>query len=373
MSSLGRVFRRGKFYWIAYYVHGVERRESSRSPRELDAKRLLKKRLAEIGQGVFTGSQEERVIMDELLDALEADYQLRGGRALVQFRAHLRPIRHAFGSYRAIDVIEARIDRYVTNRLADGKKPATVNRETQLLGQAFRLAVDCRVLTRAPYIRQLPERNARQGFFERAEFESVVSHLPDYLKDFARFGYLSGWRKGEIAGLEWRDVDRDAKVIRLRPEASKTHEGRVLVLDGELWTLIERRWEVRKVLAPGGDRVISWVFHRQGNPIGDMRKAWKTACRKAGVPGKLFHDLRRTSVRNMVRAGVPERVAMEVSGHRTRSIFDRYHIVSERDLREAVRKTQAYLDAQSEDQGESSPATEQKQAENKHTDKKRTK
>jgi integrase len=146
-------------------------------------------------------------------------------------------------------------------------------------------------------------------------------------------------------------VDRDAKVIRLRPEVSKTHEGRALVLDGEIWSLIERRWEVREVSAPGGDRVISWVFHRQGIPIGDIRKAWKTACRKAGVPGKLFHDLRRTSVRNMVRAGVPERVAMEVSGHRTRSIFDRYHIVSERDLRDAVRKTQAYLDTQSENQG----------------------
>jgi integrase len=351
MSSLGRVFRRGKFYWIAYYIHGVEHRESSRSPRELDAKRLLKKRLAEIGQGVFTGSQEERVIMDELLDALEADYQLRGGRALGQFRAHLRPIRHAFGSYRAIDVTEARIDRYVTNRLDDGKKPATVNRETQLLGQAFRLAMNRRILTRAPYSRQLPERNARQGFFERAEFEAVVTYLPDYLKDFARFGYLSGWRKGEIAGLEWRDVDRYAKVIRLRPEASKTHEGRVLVLDGELWALIERRWEVREVLTPGGDCVVPWVFHRKGNPIGDIRKAWKTACRNAGVPGKLFHDLRRTSVRNMVRAGVPERVAMKVSGHRMRSIFDRYHIVSERDLREAVRKTQAYLETQSEDQG----------------------
>lgn len=112
MSSLGRVFRRGKFYWIAYYIHEVERRESSRSPRELDAKRLLKKRLTEIRQGVFTGSQEERVILDELLETLEADYQLRGGRALGQFRAHLRPIRHAFGSYRAIDVTEARIDRY---------------------------------------------------------------------------------------------------------------------------------------------------------------------------------------------------------------------------------------------------------------------
>jgi integrase len=193
----------------------------------------------------------------------------------------------------------------------------------------------------------------------------VLSHLPDYLKDFARFGYLSGWRKGEIAGLEWRDVDRDAKVVRLRPEASKTHEGRVLVLDGEIWEIMKRRWQDR-VYGP-------WVFHRQGFQIGDFRKAWKSACRKAGIPGKLFHDLRRTSVRNMVRASVPERVAMEVSGHRTRSIFDRYHIVSERDLREAIRKTQAYLDTQPEDQGEISPTDRQKQAENRHTDKKRTK
>jgi integrase len=371
MSSLGRVFRRGKFYWIAYYIPGVENRESSSSPREADAKRLLKKRLAEIGQGIFTGSQEERVLMEELLNALEADYQLRDGRALGQFRAHLRPIRQAFGPYRAIDVTEAPIDLYVTNRLAGGKKAATVNRETQLLGQAFRLAVHRRVLTRTPYIRRLPERNVRQGFFDRAEFEAVVAHLPDYLKDFARFGYLSGWRKGEIARLEWRDVDRHAQVIRLRPEVSKTHDGRVLVLDGELWALIERRWVVQGLATPEGDRLVRWVFHRKGYPIGDIRKAWKTACRKAGVPDRLFHDLRRTSVRNMVRAGVPERVAMEVSGHRTRNIFDRYNIVNEEDLREAIRRTQAYLDMPLEDQGTVLPPKEQQRMSTRNTDKKR--
>jgi integrase len=221
------------------------------------------------------------------------------------------------------------------HRLEDGKKPATVNRETQLLGQAFRLAQERRLVQRIPHMRHLPERNARQGFFEQDEFENLVECLPEYLKDFARFAYLSGWRKGEIAQLQWSDVDRQARVIRLRPATSKTHEGRVLTLHGELWDLIERRWEVRGS--------IPWMFHRQGFQIADFKKSWRTACRKAGVPGKLFHDLRRTAVRNMVRAGVPERVAMAVSGHKTRSIFDRYNIVNEDDLRDAMSKTETYL------------------------------
>ncbi|MBI3329789.1 MAG: site-specific integrase [Nitrospinae bacterium] len=185
----------------------------------------------------------------------------------------------------------------------------------------------------------LREHNTRQGFFEREEFEAVVVRLPVYLQDVARFAYLTGWRKGEIASLTWADVDRSGRAIRLRPEASKSGHGRLLGLEGDLLDVIERCWAARTV----GDRLVPWVFHRNGARIGHFPEAWVSACKRAGLPGKLFHDLRRTAVRNMIRAGVRERVAMTISGHRTRAVFDRYNIVSDADMREAVAKTTAYV------------------------------
>jgi integrase len=136
-------------------------------------------------------------------------------------------------------------------------------------------------------------------------------------------------------------VDLQADVVRLRPELSKNREGRILPLSTPLRAVMERRMEARTLESPR-------VFHLKGRPIGDWRRAWATACNKAGLPGKLFHDLRRTAVRNLIRAGVPERVAMSITGHKTRSIFDRYHIVNEVDTREATNRLAAYLDGHPE-------------------------
>ncbi|OFV92711.1 MAG: hypothetical protein A3H28_09980 [Acidobacteria bacterium RIFCSPLOWO2_02_FULL_61_28] len=248
-----------------------------------------------------------------------------------------------------MDIRTETVDRYIESRLSEKEAPApaTVNRETGLLAQAFKLAVERQRISAAPKIRKLSEKgNARQGFFEKAGFEKVVNSLPDYLKGFVQFGYYSGWRRGEIRSLKWTDVDMLGKIIRLRPENSKTNEGRVLALEGELWNVITRQWALREYRK--ADKTVGfslYVFGRRGGPIGDIRKSWDAACKEAQVGGKLFHDLRRTAVRNMVRAGVPERVAMSISGHKTRAIFDRYNIVSEDDLRKAVERTQAYLSA----------------------------
>jgi integrase len=241
MRGMGSLYRRGNVWWIAYYVNGVLKRESSKSTKETVARKLLRQRIGEVTSDTFIEPKERRTTVSDLLDTLESDYQLRGGRAYKQFRSHLNPIRERFGHLRAMNVTAVKIDHYVKRRLAEGKKPATVNRETQLLGQAFKLGQEHGMVQRIPRIRRLPERNTRQGFFEQDEFEEVVHHLPDYLKDFASFAYLSGWRKGEIAHLQWSDVDREARNVRLRPDVSKTQDGRVLVLDDDLWQLIERR------------------------------------------------------------------------------------------------------------------------------------
>lgn len=268
------------------------------------------------------------------------DRALKGERSLRHAKARLRHLHGYFGLGRALDITTDRIQAYIEVRLGEGATPATVNRDLAALSRMFSLTIQAgRLSTGArPHIPRLQEAHPRQGFLEHSEFLAIRQHLPRDYQDALDFGYLSGWRRREILRLEWGDVDRGGGEIRLRPELSKNREGRVLVLSKPLRELIERRWQARALGCP-------FVFQVNGRPVGDFRKTWKRACKAAGLSGKLFHDLRRTAVRNLVRAGVPERVAMAITGHKTRSVFDRYNIVSEGDFMVAAARLAAYVDS----------------------------
>ena len=370
----GRIFERkgSSFLWIAYYHHGKQIRESSETTDREKARKFLKRRLEIVGaekQGKadFIGPKQERLKVGKLLDALESDFRNRE-KDSPQFQSHMKRVRSYFGTWKALDVIPSEIEKYIQCRRVEGAKAATINRETQLLGQAFRKAVADNQLSDAPKIQHLTEKNVRKGFFETADLDVLLENLPAYLRDFVHFGFLTGWRKGEIASLRWEDVEGD--VIRLRAENSKNREPRSLPLVGDLAELIERRKAARQVKTEnGGVMLAARVFHLEGIPVGDFRKAWATACVQSGLGkfkcepckletaerkcptchrettycGRIFHDFRRSAARNMRKAGVPETVAMSVTGHKTRSMFDRYDIKDEADQRDALNRTQDYL------------------------------
>jgi integrase len=328
------------------YYRGKMYRKSAETRHKREAEKALAKYMGEVATGTFKGFRDDAITTKQMLDDLVADCARRRLRSLDTIIHHLKPIRRFFEAMDPTMITARDIEQYKKKRYADGVKPATVNRGLTYLIQALRLAQEKELIERVPRIRKEPEDNARQGFFEHTEFERVVHFLPEELKDFARFAYHTGWRRNEIAQLAWAHIEGD--VLRLPPAISKTKDGRVLILEGELAAIIARRRALKREDTP-------LVFHRtlhgsryvkagSGHPIKTFYKAWYTACTKAGVAVKrLFHDFRRTAVRNMNRAGVPRQTAKKISGHKTDSIFNRYDIVDEQDIREGVRRTQAHI------------------------------
>ena len=196
-----------------------------------------------------------------------------------------------------------------------------------------------------PKLEMLAEHNVRESFLEHGSFVSVLKNLPEPVMDLVEFEYLSGWRQGAAKKLEWKDIDVRAWIAYLRIGNSKNKEAWILPLTGRLRELIEHRMNNRRLDC-------TYVFHRNGKPIKDFRGSWATACKNSGLvggkAGVVPHDLRRCAARNLSRAGVREQVAMRITGHKTASMYRRYRIVDERDLREATESLQEYLETQSQ-------------------------
>lgn len=352
--------RESEVYWIRYRKDYRTVRESTESTRYEDAKKLLNQRRRAADRGEAIAPKANRVTVAEMAERLRADYE-ENGQDVRTLNSRLQHLLAAFGPRRMASLTIDDVAQYKTARLAAtteatpfrGRRPAkgrpansTVNRELEVLSRAFTLGQDLGLLTVTLPVRKqrMAQAPARQGFFEDAQYEAVRRQLPADLQVALAIDHTFGWRtQSEVLILERRQIDLEAGTLRLDPGSTKNDDGRVVYLTPDLHQLLTEQLERVRLLERQTGRIVPWLFPHltgrlRGQRIQDFRKRWNTACRRAGVAGRLRHDFRRTAVRNLVNAGVPERVAMEITGHKTRSVFDTYHIVTPEDLKAAALK-----------------------------------
>jgi integrase len=337
-------------WMMKYYRDGRAIVESARTADKTKAKQILKTREGDIARGVPLTPQVGRIRFEEAAKDVLTDYAInkRRSEAVLErrIRLHLKPV---FGKRRMAAITTPEIRSYIAHRQTAGASNASINRELTVLKRMFSLSIQSGKLLYKPHIPLLREDNVRTGFFEPEQLAAVLAELPEDLRPVIQFGYITGWRvASEIFPLEWRQVNFESGEIRLDAGTTKNDDGRVFIMTRELRSLLERQAAKRLAVKNEAAHVIPWVFFRlvakyrggpkEPRPILSITKSWRTACTRAGLPGRIPHDLRRTAIRNLVRTGISERVAMRLTGHKTRSVFERYNIVSDGDLHDAAEK-----------------------------------
>lgn len=330
------LYRRNEsgYYWMSYTLNGKQHRESTETTDLAKAKLRLAQRIA-------SQTVPAKGTVSTMLDAVIEDYEIN--RKEVRFARlwidnHLRPF---FGSMKPERVTTQEIRRFQVEKLKGQKplSPASVNRALAVLRRAYTLAE-----IEPPRIEKLREDNVRKGFLEDSDFWYLYSALAPHLRPLTLFCYETGCRKSEALGLRWSQIEftLDGSFVRLNPGETKNKRGRVIPISKLLRDLL---FDIHNGQIVEMKPHPEYVFSFRGERLKNFRTGWEKATKRAGMPDLLFHDLRRSAVRNMVRAGVPEAVCMAVSGHKTRSIFDRYNVTDEADLLNAMKAMEAKRDA----------------------------
>lgn len=335
MRGLGTIFKQrgSRFLWMQYYVDGKRQRESTGCELLKDAKKVLQETLAKLHeQNTIAAGHSAPATIAGLYSLLDADYSLNGRKSIKHLRGmwrnHLAPY---FAEIPTAKLTTHQVETYIVQRKQTGAENGSINRELAALKRMFRIALKAGRLKLVPYIPTLKERNIRKGFLRDAIYVALAREteaVGPWLRAMFELAYTYGWRKGELEPMLVGQIDLAERTIELNVGETKNDEARTIRMTARVFEFLTS--------AADGKKATDRLFTRKnGKGVGDFRRAWATATRRAGVPDLLFHDLRRTGVRNMRRDGISEKVAMTISGHKTRSVFERYNIVDPEDLREA--------------------------------------
>ncbi len=346
----GLIKKRGSENWYAlFWQNGRQYTVSTGTSIKKVAEGKLREMLGRRDQNQVPTADLKKIKYEELREALIAEYKINGRKSLrftakdkKPYLSNLPPLDKFFEGWRAISIGPDAIRKFVLERQDAECSNASINRALSALKRMFVLAVRDGKLQNAPHIALLKEPPARKGFLELEAFRKLRGELPDYMRAPVTMAFFTGMRLGEISRLTWQQVDLKDRTLNLNPGETKNDEARIIPLNSETVQMLK--------MLP---RDQEFVF---GQPLGQFRKSWRNACVRAELGkfeklengavvynGLTFHDLRRSGVRNLIRAGVSEQVAMKISGHKTTSIFRRYNIISGADLRDAAKKLDSYV------------------------------
>lgn len=335
----GELRQVGDVWKVRYSLNGRRVQESA-GPDKQDAVDLLNKRLGAAAEGRLNPAGVSMEWKDLEAIILDEHRQHRSyGKVERHVRRHLK--RH-FGGLKVQALTYDRLLRFKQERLAEKASPSTVRYELSLVHTGLVVAHRAGRVFQVPPLPSVHVENTRTAFFEPAEFTVLLHELRGNpsAAAVAEFMYWTGWRRNETLSREWRHVDLDRGVIVLEAGETKSGEGRSFPFDiiPELAALLTRLRAETDAAQRRTGHVIPWVFHRNGQRVKSIRQAWRTACKRAGLIGRIPHDFRRTAVRRLERAGVARSVAMKLVGHRSEAIYRRYAITNETDLREGLAK-----------------------------------
>jgi integrase len=299
--------------------------------------------------------------VNELLDAHLRYMRLKARKSVEDVEYIVEKwLKPYFGDRVASSLNSSDFEKYRNDR-SPTHTPSSINRHLSYLRSGFHTGRDRntpRLVELIPVFPMADEAyNVRQGFIEYDGYQKLLSHLPPSLKPLFVCSYHVSSRKGELKNILWPQVDLKDGLIVLDHSDTKNKQGRALPIYSDMIDALRDQKALRDAEFPECEYVFFWhtsdcfISHGgrrtvAGDHIKDFRASWKKAVEAAGYPGLLFHDLRRSAVRNMRKAGIDQKMRMMISGHKTDSMERRYNILTADDVKEAKRAMEVWAQEQ---------------------------